>query len=228
MIFNKILITGLLGISLVVSGCGNKKEKNAHVEPSMLSSAIKVVAGLLKPSIAPVDPRPKITRQAIDAAPVAVLFASIKTRNAFATLSRVSQNRDIETWISADGISLSFAQGVLVSTRGLGHDLMAAEISETIKSLKSSRDTALRIHDYLNGEDQIVRMRFSCSFRSAGSENLHIIGLNKTTEHIVESCQNSDFSLENHYWVTASGKILQSRQWVGPEIEYIFTQHLSR
>jgi len=228
MIFNKILISGLLGISLIVSGCGTSKEKNVHVKSSVFGSAIKVIAGMLKPSAAPVDPRLQITRQAIDASPVPVLFASIKARNAFATLSSAGKNRDVETWISADGISLSFAQGILTSTRGLGYDLMASEVSETIESLKSGRRTALRVHDYLNGEDQIIRRSFYCSFRSEGHENLHIIGLKKLTKHIIESCQNPEFSLENHYWITANGKILQSRQWVGPKIEYIFTQYLSR
>ena len=227
MIFNKTLITGFLSVSLLVSGCGNDKEKNAHVKPSIFGSAIKVVAGMLKPSTSPVDPRPQITRQALDASPVPVLFASIKTRNAFATLSSAGKNRDVETWISADGISLSFNRGVLVSTRGLGYDLMAADVSDVLKSILAGSGTAIRYHGYLNGEDQIYQRSFYCSIHTKGREVLDIFEINNSTRHIIETCNNPEISLENHYWITDAGKIIQSQQWIGPDIEYIFTQHLS-
>lgn len=225
---NQTLIGGFLCVFIAISGCGKSAKKNAHVTPSVFGAAISTVAGMLKPSAKPVDPRTQITRQAIDASAVPVLFASIKSRNAFATLSSAGKNRDVETWVSADGISLSFKRGIVVATRGLGHDLMAADTSDVFKVINAGRGDAIRIHDYLNGEDQIYQRSFYCTVRTRGREVLHIFEVDTSTRHVIESCNNPEMTLENHYWIANSGKVIQSKQWVGPEIQYVFTQQLSR
>lgn len=224
-----IIAGGLVSVALVLSGCSSGEKKSGQsADPTPISVTLKAIAGALKPAVAQVDPRKHLTRTAIDASPVPVLFAELETRGAFATLSKVGENRDIVTWITADGIGLSFKQGVLVATRGLGPDLMAADVGDVVAVLRSGNGDALRIHDYLNGEDQIVRRSFYCSARTEGRENLNIFGLIIPTRHVVESCQNPDLTLVNHYWITSGNRIWQSRQWVGSGIGYVFTQQLSR
>ena len=219
------LAAGLLALSACGSTGGNAQD-SALTSP--FTKVVKVLVGVLKPTAAPVDPRKVLTRQAIDASPTPVLLAGLETRNAHATLSPIGENQGVTSWVTGDGIGLSFRQGVLISTRGLGQDLMAADIDSVIKAIQAGQGTAIRIHDYLDGEDQIVRRSFHCTIRTIGNETLNIYGLSVLTRHVVETCRNPDLNLENHYWLSNGNRVRQSLQWVSPDLKYVSTQQLSR
>lgn len=221
-----IILGSMICASLVLSGCGSKQKKGA--QPFPLVTALKGSVGSSKPSADSVDPAKRLTRKAIDASPVPVLFVRIETRKDHATLGKIGENRGVKTWVTADRIGLSFKHGVLVATRGLGPDLMAANVDEVLAALRSGQGKATRVHDYLNGEDQIVRQTYQCSVRTEGREALNIYGLVIQARHLVETCHNPNTMLENHYWVSGQNRIWQSRQWVGPNIKYVFSQQLSR
>lgn len=219
----------LVALSVLISGCSSTKDKvQADADAAPLFQMVKGFAGIFKKSGSAVDPRKMITRKAIDASPVDVLLAGIEVRDAFATLSPIGENAGVVSWVTGDRIGLGLKQGVLVSTRGLGQDLMAADVSGLLGALRAGRGQTIRIHDYLDGENQIHRSRFQCDVQLVGREVLSIYGLKVATKHMIESCQNPDYSFQNHYWISAGGKIWQSRQWVGPALKYVFVQQLSR
>jgi len=219
----------LIGMLVALSGCSSATDKaQADADAAPLFQMLKGFSGLFKKSARPVDPRKLITREAIDASPVKVLLAGIELRNAYATLSPAGENAGVITWISGDGIGLGFRQGVLVSTRGLGPDLMAANVSGTIMALHNGQGETVRIHDYLDGENQIRRSRFRCDVQIIGSEVIEIYGLQISTRHLTENCKNREISFKNHYWLSSGNKIWQSRQWIGRDLEYVFVQQLSR
>ena len=219
----------LVALSVVISGCSSTKDKaQADADSGPLFQLVKGFAGIFKKSGSAVDPRKLITRKAIDASPTKVLLAGIEIRDAFATLSPIGENTGVISWVTGDRIGLGFKQGVLVSTRGLGQDLMVASVIGTYDALKAGKGQTVRIHDYLDGENQIQRSRFQCDIQTTGREVLGIYGLEIATKHVIESCQNADYSFQNHYWISAEGKIWQSRQWVGPTLKYVFVQQLSR
>ena len=225
----KLIGVAIVALSVMVAGCSSTKDKaQSSADAAPLFQMMKGFAGLLKKSESPVDPRKVITRKAIDASPVKVLLAGIESRNAFATLSPVGENAGVISWVSGDSIGLSFRRGVLVATRGLGQDLMVADVSGPLAVLRSGGGHAIRIHDYLDGENQVTRRRFQCNIQTIGREVLAIYGLTIATKHVVENCENPDFSFQNHYWLSSGSKIWQSRQWIGPELNYVFVQQLSR
>jgi len=226
---NKFLALGLaLGLGLF-SACDKREKSVADVpDPTILSLAFKSAAGLLKPKNKPVDPRKHLTREAIDKAGTPILFAGLDSRNAYATLSPFGENRGITTWISSDGITLSYDNGLLVATRGLGPDLMAADTGQALAAIRSGSGSYVRIYDYLDGEDQAIRRSYVCSIRRAGAETIEIYGLKYTLRKVVENCSNPEFQIRNTYWVSNSNHIRQSEQWVGPVVGYVFSQLLSR
>lgn len=64
-------------------------------------------------------------------------------------------NGDVQTWKLADGVSLSFLDAVLFSSRGLGADLMSADVSGTRAMLAGDGSARhIRLHSYLDGEYQ--------------------------------------------------------------------------
>ncbi|WP_435988427.1 YjbF family lipoprotein [Sulfitobacter sp. SH24] len=133
----------------------------------------------------------------------ALLIARLESRDQASVLIQSGVNRDVETYVTPDGISLSLRDGVLVGTRGLGFDLMNTDVSETAIS---NRGRAVRVHRYLDGESKIVIKSYICDYRGV--------------DPIVESCKGKDTQFQNSYRVSAS-EIVASRQWIGPEVGYI-------
>jgi hypothetical protein len=224
-----LLTAGFLLCGLLISACGSDTNKTGqNTDPDPITQVIKVLLGTLKPKAVVTDVRKTLTRQRIDLSPTPILLVSVESRNAHATLSSVGDNRGIITWATVDGVSLSFDHGVLVATRGLGPDLMAANVSNVLPALRSASGSALRIHDYLDGEDQIRQHKFQCTYHSEGREALSIYNMVITANHIVETCNSSELGMANHYWISGHGRIWQSRQWVGAGLGYAFIQQLSR
>jgi len=220
---------GLMLCLAALSGCGTQEKDVAKTsDPTVLSLAFKTAAGFLKPRPEPVDPRKHLTRQVIDKAGIPILFVGIDSRKAYATLSPLGENRGVVTWISSDGITLGYRGGVLVATRGLGQDLMAAEATEALAAIRAGAGTSVRVYDYLDGEDQPFRRSFVCKVRSRGREPVDIFGIKPILREVVEECNNPEFRIENTYWVSDRQRIWQSRQWIGPDVGYVFSQQLSR
>ncbi len=221
-----------LGLALclgILSGCEKQKKNGGEMsDPTILSLAIKSAVGALKPKPQSLDPRTHLTREAIDKAGTPILFAGLDSRKAYATLSPFGENRGVVTWISSDGITLSYRNGLLTATRGLGPDLMAADTREALVAIRSGAGTSVRVYDYLDGEDQPIRRSFICKANSAGREDIEIYGLKLHLRKVTEDCSNPDYKIRNIYWISNQSRIWQSKQWVGPDIGYVFSQQLSQ
>ena len=66
-----------------------------------------------------VDTRKTVTRQIIESAGIPLLFIE-KESGQNGTLSLYPGSNTVETWLSADGATVSLSNGELVATRGLG------------------------------------------------------------------------------------------------------------
>lgn len=133
---------------------------------------------------------------------------------------------DFEYWISSDGLHIVLQSGMLHSTRGLGEELLASELSEPRALILARRSgQADRFHTYLNGNDRAVTRTYRCVIENDGPQETELVtGLVPTTL-MTERCRNLDQSFVNFYWVSSeSGQIVQARQWAGPRIENISTR----
>ena len=64
------------------------------------------------------DPRAGLTREIIEQSGQELILVTVPSRDAAASLIRAGQNGDKVTWISPDGIGLTFRNGILIATRG--------------------------------------------------------------------------------------------------------------
>ncbi|UWR35713.1 YjbF family lipoprotein (plasmid) [Sulfitobacter sp. W027] len=193
-----------LSILALTAACGARQG-----EQQVLGSVLEGIKGLSAPAAPPVTAeqiRQKLTpevRAQLGNGPFMV--AQLGEGDRTSLLLQAGRNRDVVTYVTPDGISVNLRQGVLISTRGLGFDLMSANVSEVLASLRQG-GSAVRIHRYLDGEDQIVIKSFICDY--VGNIN------------ITESCYGNDQTFENRYRMSA-GRVVVSRQWIGPQIGYI-------
>lgn len=151
-------------------------------------------------------------------------LVEVEKARSSAVIFQVGTNRGVETWSSIDDRSMSFRQGMLTATRGLGGDLMAAE-TPPLSQVASASGTFVRSIVYLNGEDEPVTERFLCEYATVGSEDIVIVQRRYTTRRVQETCSGDSGRIVNDHWF--QGSILrQSRQWAGPFLEYVMYYRL--
>ncbi len=161
---------------------------------------------------------------------VPVLLAEVEARGTAATLSQVARNGDYISWMSGDGVGLNFLGDLLSSTRGLGADLMASDLTGVARALaQPGSSEVVRVHHLLDGQGHDVAQSFTCSYAETGRETIEIVGARHATRHVVERCAGAAGRFENHYWIgTADGAIWKSRQWVSAAVGSVILQHLVR
>ncbi|WP_225026137.1 YjbF family lipoprotein [Xinfangfangia pollutisoli] len=147
-----------------------------------------------------------------------VLSVNILNRKALAVMFLETRRAGVESWISADGVALQTADGFLVGARGMGDELMSADVSASRALVLAGRaGQAQRFHSMLDGNNQIRTRSFVCDISLRGPRELDERGAKVTVRLMQEDCHNPEFSFSNLYWVTQSGaRIIQSRQWLGP------------
>jgi len=189
-----------------IAACGSEPQEN-----TVLGPYLQGIQSLGRP--APVSPsadeiRDQITpavRSELGGAPL--MIAVLEKNNLASVLIKEQSNRNLVTYFTPDGISLTLKDGVLVGTRGLGFDLMSADVADVLPALSRNGSEIVRIHRYLDGEDQIVIQSFICDVRGQ--------------REVVETCHGDGLKIENSYQTNGSGRIVSSRQWISPEQGYV-------
>ena len=205
----------------ILAGCGPLAGENP------LAGLVTVPGGEDAPvaDAAPADPRQVLTRDIIEGLPNDLLLVEVPTRGAVATLLPVGQNGPRQTWVSPDGISVTVESGLIVATRGFGHDLMAADVSG-LRAVLSGAASGQYVLETLDGRDQVVRQVFDCAIEDRTPDPVTIFERTYSTTKLFVVCGNSDIRFGNFYWVDRSGKIWKSQQFTTPELGHMGTEVL--
>ncbi len=189
------------------------------------SFLIAVVITLSACAGPPPDVRSTVTREQIDGSRTPLLFAEIPDLSAAGRLRPLGSNDDVVTWQTSDNLGFSFRNGVLVSTRGLGFDLMSADVAGTLSALDGASGDYERFHSYLDGENQTEFRSFVCTMAAPVAETIDIFGRAQPTQRHDEVCRALGLTVENSYW-TGNGTMWKARQWVGDRVGYLMTETL--
>lgn len=139
------------------------------------------------------------------------LVAQIPARKDAWLLRPSGRNQNHVTWRAEDGQSVTLRAGILTATRGLGYDLMSADVG-AIAVLIAARRTgsAPRVMRYLNGEGLETSTSFTCDISRATTAGQIVV--------MTEACVAPDQNFTNQYWVRADGTPNKSTQWIGPTL----------
>lgn len=207
-----------LAVVTALSGCGNDPEAS-----QVLLVAKSALSGAQRSAPA----QPQITRALLDQIVTPVMLARLEKRGAVAPIAEIQRNGPVETWSTLDDITISLRDGVIVATRGLGGDLMAAHVPAA-SQLSSAGSSYTRTYSHLNGEDQMVRREFSCETSAIGQKTIEIIEINYSVRHFVEDCVGASKTFRNDFWLGSAGKFRKSRQWVGEDLGYVILEDPKR
>ncbi len=191
-----------------------------------LACAIVAMIVLASCSAPTGNARDRYSRTQIDRIEESLIFAEIPDLGAGGLLRISGTNNGVIAWRTFDGISISLDNGVLVSTRGLGFDLMSADVSGTRAALAGATGEYSLHHSYLDGENQTVFRSFLCTMPPPASETIDVFDRNYATLRFDETCNALGLTIENTFWI-GDGVVRRSRQWIGQETGYLTVDRLN-
>ncbi len=177
--------------------------------------------------------------------PQPVLLIETPATGALAGVTVQTAIANAVTWGTADGVTLTLRDGVLISTAGLGDDLMSAETPD----VRRQRGEVVRDHYRLGRDETVRRIRRFCTLEDAGTQTVTVTGIARPARRVVETCGpgaegDADEArrrgllatafadvpaavdpvlpaITNTYWIEADGLIRKSRQYVSPGVGYV-------
>lgn len=215
-----VLVAGLL------TACSSQKEGEESFSKLIFGSVKEIATSRRE------GPRPKtvVTAEMLAQTTTAALQVNPESRGGSDFLRRIATRDDssigtVEIWKASDNAQIFLRNGVVVGTRGVGGDIIAADASVTIRSLqKRGNGSGIRTYVISDGDVTTTDYTFRCTQRNLGGEKISIVNLMVTTDHIREDCVSTQVrqaSIQNDYWVqSGTGIVRKSRQWMGPRTGY--------
>ncbi len=152
-----------------------------------------------------------------------IILISSEDERVEATLVALGNNQEKLTWVSADGISFTFDNGILIATRGYTQDLIALSHTTLKTMFKKRQKDYKKTHRYLNGENDYDDISFTCKLSKKVNHNLKILEYTIMTDKFTESCKSSTYSYDNEYYLLPKTNIvLKSKQWISPSNKSFF------
>jgi hypothetical protein len=214
------LFAGCL-VMLAVSACGSDRDETATLR-SLQTSASGVVGIFKKPTAAPPT---RVTRAVLDVITSPVDVVTLENANVQAVIGKLSTSGNVETWTSVDSRTLSMRDGMILATRGFAGDLMSAQVPR-LSQIMQTGQPYVRRYGLLSGDDQMVMQRFECQTEKVGAKSITIVDLRFSTQRITETCVGATGAHKNDFWIESTGKLRQSRQWIGEAMGFVVVGHL--
>jgi hypothetical protein len=160
----------------------------------------------------------QMARLAAAGAPAAGIW--ILTTGVASRLVAEGSRDGVIRWRSLENTQVYTRDGMIIGTRGLGHDLMTADPGDAATLiLAAGTGQTTRIHRVLDGEDRLVIRAFVCDIAPVGMESIYkdAVGNPVRALRVDELCYGPSGNFKNHHWLR-NGRIEQTIQFIGPEI----------
>ncbi len=135
-----------------------------------------------------------------------------------------TERAGVQTWLTADGATITLEQGLLTSAIGFGGGLSGSDLRQSAALiLGRGAGQAERFHSFLNGDDEIELHAYKCRITPLGTDMVVLGGTPVATQKRQEDCYGLAQQFTNIYWVQDStGRIVQSSQWTGDFLGNMF------
>lgn len=200
----------------LVAACGNQAADESTASP--LGIAQQAAAQILAQRKAANEPKapPKTPEQmaaeALRVNPGPLILVGLEAAGRTQVLAMTGQNGAMRTYMTPNEQALMLRNGMLVGTRGLGHDLSVTEPATEALIRARQSGSASRVIRYYSGDGQERPLSFDCTVSAGPNPGV-----------MIESCQGHSATFQNNYLVQG-GQIPVSRQWAGPGLGYITIQ----
>ena len=173
------------------------------------------------------DARGLIDREQIDKANIPVLFVELETGQN-GTLTPYPGQGIGQTWLGADGATITFDRGVLKASRGMGDDVMGGTSSMPSWENTTEKNFYSRRVGFLSGNNQIQSVEFRCKIKKGIKEVIIVWDVPFNVTRYEETCDSSNIEVNNVYFLDQNKIVRKSIQYHSPTIGYIMTERLER
>lgn len=216
-----------LALILILASCSNAPETETG-EIRNLQLLKQAFDSSKKPKRF-MDARNLINRKQIDAANMPVLFVELASGQN-GTLTPYPGQGVGQTWLGADGATITLEKGILKASRGMGDDLMGSSSSmPTWSKIKKKSGSYSRELNHITGNNKIYKRVISCDIEKTSSGDLiKIWDVNFKVDKFEESCSDGSFAFKNTYQVDARGIVRRSSQYHSETLGSILIERLER
>ena len=211
---------------LTVTGCNNSSDFETGEIKAIKVFTEAIVARSKSRTI--LNTRNIITRKKIDNARIPVLFVELENGQN-GTLTLYPGEGVGETWLGADGATITVENGTLKATRGMRNDMMGS--TSSMPSWSDINDTSeyTRLISYLGGDNQTYSKTFSCVMKKHDKQSTIIIfDVPFNVQEYMETCISGAEKLENLYLVDYKNVVRRSKQYHGPALGNLTIERLNR
>ena len=175
------------------------------------------------------DARNLIDREQIDAANIPVLFVELASGQN-GTLTPYPGQGVGQTWLAADGATVTLERGILKASRGMGDDLMASSsFMPPWSKISKTKETYNREFAHITGNNKISKRVFSCDIEKTKSKELiEIWDIIFKVAQFEERCFNGSLTFKNTYQVDDQGIVRKSSQYHSDTLGSILIERLDR
>lgn len=217
----------LISLVVLLAACGSDRSQTEGGRAAL--GAAKTIAAKMRAGRAPAQtPDPEQMAAAAKASfDGPLILAQIENTGLMTVLGEYGRNGSVRTYSTPNKQTLSFRDGVLIASRGLGFDLMSSDTGIAVALITGRRSgTSDRSYRYLDGEWRERPLPMTCTYQPGAARTLSFAGTSYATVQVEETCQAKGQSLTvtNSYWVTGNGTIALSRQWIGPALGHVTVQ----
>ena len=208
----------IVSATLVLAACSSE---GLRTDNPLALAAERIVARVspAAPTAASVDARDVLDAEIVAGAKTPLLLLVVERTDRALTLIPAASRRGTVQWRDGQGGGLIRRGGVLVGTRGLGFDLMTADVAGLRRALRSGGGRGVvRVNRHLSGENEIVALRYACDVVPTGRQTLDFYGSIHRATVFEERCAGDGPPFVNTYWVEADGTVRRARESVSAEI----------
>lgn len=215
-----------LAFFVILSACSSAYERETgEIKTFQIVKDAFVQNSSPKPFI---DSRSLLSREQVDAADIPILYVELETGQN-GTLTLYPGVGLGQTWLGADGATITFEQGVLKASRGMGDDVMGGVSSKPPWPNLQAPKNYKRKLSFLKGTNKTFSRNFDCKIQKiGGNETLEIWDVAFITEKYIENCTDEEVFIENFYFVDSSKTVRKSIQYHSEKMGYILTERLDR
>lgn len=219
----------LAAMVAALAGCGNQAEEGPSNFDLARQALGQVVAGATQGEgegapAAPDTPEAMAAR-ALAANPAPLILAQLENPPVPQVLAQVGQNGTMRTYMTPNKQALILRDGLLVGTRGLGHDLSVAEPGVLAGLIRARQaGSGQRVMRYISGDGVERPLPLTCTTAPGEMQSFAFAGRGWQARQVHETCTGQGVSIQNSYLVTADGQIPVSHQWVGPDLGHVTLQ----
>ena len=214
-------VIGLGGLA----ACGS--DTNQTENSRMAGESIKQIFSTFKrdKTVAVAPDAEAMARSSLELNKGPLILLSQETPKNVSILGMIGENGTMRTYATPTMQAVILRGGMLAGTRGLGFDMMSAEVEQTGRLIRArTPGTGKKVIRYLDGLGLERPIPLDCTVSVGADTSYPFAGQTWSGRQVVEHCEGLGMKMDDTFIVSAAGQIVASRQWISPQLGYVTIQ----